>query len=258
MELSRPDSDDELYLGRFGDVDPCRPVFQGDVYRDVLIPGYPSEDHSAVAILQHPCTMRRGVALRPRVAVVPVRPHDYVPPARWPSHFTRAVPMPSLSVVSGQPHAAAVLDEPGTVEAHELTNERLVAQLSVKGVLLFQQRQIYAASHAVIGLDTLEEFSAPAIAEAELLAEWRAELVPRHGSGVSLEDALRAEAEAFEHFIRQDSDVQQRLENVDTRADARRHVYAEIERRCLAQEPSTESNEEQAAAEAEPHLPSGE
>lgn len=228
--LDQPTSDDELYLGLGDDVDPYRPVFQGDLFRGISIAGYPAGDHECVAVMQHPCSMRRGSALRDRVAVVPVRTYDYVPADRWATGYTRVVPLPRVELDSGS-HAAAILEEPGTIRAEDLTTDRRVGQLSTRGVLLFQQRVIYCSTHAVVGLDVLEDFSAPALAEAELLSDWRLELCPAPGV-VAFEEGLVAQAESFEHYIRVETDLQARLDDVDTRADARRQIRAEIERRA--------------------------
>lgn len=230
--LDQPHSDEELYLGIGDELDEFRPVFQGDVFRDISIAGYPPADHSHVAVLQHPCSMRRGPMLRERVAVVPIRPHRYVARERWATGYTRVVPYPGLAI-DDVGHTAAHLDEPGTVLAGELRPERRIAQLSVRGVLLFQQRVIYCSSHAVVGLDTLEEFSAPALAEAELLADWCLALAEQH-MDVGTHEALRIETAAFERYIRLETDIQTRLDEVDTRADARRAVRAEIDRRLDA------------------------
>ncbi len=79
--------------------------------------------------------------------------------------------------------------------------------------------------------DTLEEFSAPALAEAELLTDWCMALAENHPNFAESE-AIRLESVAFEQYVRIETDVQGRLEPVDTRADARQQVRAEIDRRA--------------------------
>jgi hypothetical protein len=228
--LDYPRSEHELFLGVGDEVDPFRPLIQGDVYRGLTIAGYPPDDHDHVAILQHPCSMRRGPELRDRVAVVPVRVYQRVPLEAWSVGHMRVVPFPTLSV-GASAHAAAYLTEPGTVRAEEFSGATRVAQLSTHGLLLFQQRVVYCSTHCVVGLDTLEEFSAPALAEAELLTDWCTALVERHPD-IAEPEAIRLESAAFERYIRLETDVQTRLDSVETRADARRQVRLEIDRRA--------------------------
>jgi hypothetical protein len=230
--LDQPESDDDLYLGIGADVDPFRPLLQGDVYAGLSIAGYPSGDHDHVAVLQHPCSMRRGPELRARVAVVPVRAYQRVASNAWPSGHTRVVPLPTVSV-GPNPHSSAFLAEPGTVAAGAFAQATRVAQLSTRGLLLFQQRLIYCSTHCVVGLDTLEEFAAPALAEAELLADWCTALAEGHPD-IPEPAAIQLESAAFERYIRIDTNVQMRLDAVDTRSDARRQVRVEIERRVQA------------------------
>lgn len=244
--LDHPRSEDELFLGVGDDVDPFRPLIQGDVYRGLTIAGYPPGDHDHVAILQHPCSMRRGPELRDRVAVVPVRVYQRIALQEWAIGHTRVVPLPTLSVGAGA-HSAAHLTEPGTIRAEEFSAATRVAQLSTRGLLLFQQRVVYCSTHCVVGLDTLEEFSAPAVAEAELLADWCTDLVEHHPD-IPEPEAIRLESGAFERYIRVETDVQTRLDSVETRADARRQVRAEIDRRTSA----GQARPEEEAAE---HLP---
>jgi hypothetical protein len=227
--LDQPESDDDLYLGIGDDVDAFRPLIQGDVYAGISIAGYPPGDHDHVAILQHPCSMRRGPELRARVAVVPVRAYQHVTSRSWVSGHTRVVPLPASSVGAG-PHSAAFLTEPGTVAAEAFAAGTRVVQLSTRGLLLFQQRLIYCSTHCVVGLDTLEEFSAPALVEAELLADWCTALVEGHPD-IPEPKAIEVESAAFERYIRADTEVQARLDAVNTRSDARRQVRLEIERR---------------------------
>jgi hypothetical protein len=236
-----------MFLGVGEDVDPFRPLIQGDVYRGLTIAGYAPNDHNHVAILQHPCSMRRGPELRDRVAVVPVRDYQRVRPQDWAFGHTRVVPLPTLSVGAAGADSAAQLTEPGTVRAEDFGPATRVAQLSTHGLLLFQQRVVYCATHCVVGLDTLEEFSAPALAEAELLADWCMALAERHPD-IAEPEAIRLESTAFEQFIRVETDIQIRLDSVETRADARRQVRLEIDRRASGMQ----APDEEVTAE---HLP---
>ena len=174
--------------------------------------------------------MRRGPELRARVAVVPVRAYQRVPADAWVSGHTRVVPLTGLPVGANS-HSSAFLTEPGTVAAEAFAAGTRVAQLSTRGLLLFQQRLIYCSTHCVVGLETLEEFSAPALAEAELLADWCTALVEGHPD-MPAPEAIEVESAAFERYIRTDTDIQARLDSADTRSDARRQVRLEIERRA--------------------------
>jgi len=111
----------------------------------------------------------------------------------------------------------------------QLSEAERIAVLSEKGTLLLQQRIIWAMAHAKVGTDTLEDFSAPAFAELELLEHWNETFC----GGVAeeeLEAALKRTAADFERYLRE-SGWQQGLQSPESRGDARRAIRAEAQRR---------------------------
>ena len=65
MDQIEPDA---LYDER-ADVSRARPLLQGDVFDDVVLPGF-GEEPRRVQIVAHPCAMRTGATLTPRITVV--------------------------------------------------------------------------------------------------------------------------------------------------------------------------------------------
>lgn len=229
--LAKPESEDALYLARGADVEPFRPVLQGDVFRDVVIPGVVVE-HDHAMVIAHPCSMRKGAALLPRIQMIPVTRYQNVPFHRWPDSHLRVLPLPAVSAGG---HSAALFEETGMVESTELTFERRIAVLSETGVLLLQQRYVHSLTRAVMQLERLERACGHVLAEAELQEDWCSELVPgRIENGEPAADALAAETEAFHAFVTakegNDPSIQEMLEEPVRRGDARRRVREEIAR----------------------------
>lgn len=108
-----PNDDEERYLAMREDIGALRPVSQGDVFRGITLPGFPDGDHDLILLSTHPCSLRTGANLKPRVQGVPVRPWQYVPPSAWPSSHLRVFPLPNLAAG----HQAAILTESGVVFA---------------------------------------------------------------------------------------------------------------------------------------------
>ena len=73
MDQIEPDA---LYDER-ADVSRARPLLQGDVFDDVVLHGF-GEEPRKVQIVAHPCAMRTGATLTPRITVAPVEPYQLV------------------------------------------------------------------------------------------------------------------------------------------------------------------------------------
>jgi hypothetical protein len=228
--LGHPTSDDDLYLGLEDDVDPYRPVMPGDVFR-VKIRAV-EVDHELAMLVAHPCNMRKGPHLRRSLPMIPVVPYRRVPFDEWPNGHFRVFPLPNL--VAGAEYAAS-FDEIGMVLSERLTPEARVACLSENGILLLQQRRVFADTRAIVKLETFERAAHSVLAEAELLEDWNRALVPvREQHEEPLRDALRAEAEAFDFFLGDSSDersLRAKLRNRTLVPEVRRAVRGEIARR---------------------------
>ena len=239
IPLGQPTSDDDLYLCLEADVEPFRPVMQGDVFR-VKIRGVDVE-HEMAMVISHPCNIRAGAALRRALAMIPVVRYRRVPFDEWPSGHFRVFPLPNL--LDGAEYAAQ-FDEIGMVLSERLTPENRVACLSESGILLLQQRRVFAETRAVIQVETLEEASHGVLTEAELLEDWNRALVPiRQRQGDALSEALRLETEAFDDFLGPpsvSSSLRAKLQKRALVPEVRRTVRVEIARRVeLRETPST-------------------
>lgn len=226
-----PDGEDDLYLAHAGDVEPYRPFLQGDVFRGIAIPGV-GLDHDAAMVITHPCSMRRGPELLPRIQMIPVIAYEKVPFDKWPLGHIRVFPLPNLE--SNGRHFAASFLETGMVSSTDLVPGRRIAMLTEKGLLLLQQRYVHYLTRAVMQLASLQAVCEHVLIEAELHEDWCADLTPpRVASGECLEAALAAEAADFLAFITEGNDptLQKKLEDPLQQADVRRRVRQEIARR---------------------------
>jgi hypothetical protein len=229
-DLDAPADDEELYLAVGDDVDDLRPVNQGDVYEGIALPGFEAGHHDLVMLATHPCSLRKGAALKPRLQAAPVTRAKSITAHEWATDHKRSMPLPQLR--DGKFYAAT-LTEVSIVTPAQLAAASRIATLSDKGVQLLNQRLIWAMTHTVVGLDTVAEFAAPALAELELLEEWNMRLCGDQASERA--DKLGRLAVEFEDFIRA-SGVQAALEQEQTRADARRRAREELQRRIAAEQ----------------------
>lgn len=226
--LDAPEDDDALYLVVDEIVEDTRPVNQGDVYRGITLPGFPADDHDVVILTTHPCSLRAGPRLRPRLQAAPVKRGRHLKRDEWPTAYQRQMPLPNL--LGGKSYMAT-LAESSIVTQADLAGAERIAALSEKGIQILQQRLVWALTHAVVDLDTLADYSAPAFAEIEILEQWNEKLC---AAGEQRRPArLAAIAEDFETYIRE-SGVQADLAHERSRGDARRRALQELARRVDA------------------------
>lgn len=227
--LDSPAEAQEIYLARGVDVDAYRPICQGDVFLGVEIPGLDSS-HGAM-VIAHPCTMRAGPRLRPKVTVIPVVEHPGVSLDRWATHHLRVFPLPTLDAEQPDRHYAARFDEFGTVPTDALQLNRRVAILSQRGMLLLQQRFFRSLSRAEIPLSMLLEASAAVLEELELQENWNLAFVAPEVEEGNLLERLEDEAHAFDDLLsagEQDATLRDRLQVPEARAEVRRAVNEAI------------------------------
>jgi hypothetical protein len=210
----------------------------GDVFAEVEIGGLGVQ--SAVLIVSHPCTMRAGAALKPRLQAVAVqqdsRPIDF---RAWTEGHFRVMPLPALDTSHPTRHFSATLSEIGLIESGDLSIENRTACLSETGIYLLQQRMVFCQTRTCIGLDRFGEASQHVLEEAELLEEWSEQLSGEASDGEPIHDDA---AMTFDEFMRQPATapLRSRLELTRERAGVRRTVRAEIKRRL--EERSVQSN----------------
>lgn len=166
-ELIAPEGDDEI-LDFDEDALRLKPVMTGDVFTGVSVVGEPSP--ITVMVAGHPCTIRRGAQLKPRIPCVRVLEHQWVPYHAWPRQSPGCFPISeAVGIGRGQ---CATLDDWATADTQELTRDRRRLTLQDRGILVFQQRLIHSLSRFVTPVDVLLETSRHVLAEAELEYDW--------------------------------------------------------------------------------------
>lgn len=224
-ELDCPSSEEELYYTLEPDCDDLRPICQGDVFRDLCLPGF-DDDHDLVMVIGHPCSLRAGPKLRPRLQAVAVRPYQRVPIENWGNSHPKVFPLPLLPLSK---HHAAELSYPGIVTPAQISLDKRIATLSAPAILLLQQRIVWTSAHAIVKLDTFEDFNAGVLTELELLEFWNEQLCDEL-EGEERAAALLATAKEFDDYLKK-AKLHQELEEPERRGEARARIRAEALRR---------------------------
>lgn len=160
VRLETPKNSDELYLARGVELEEfqLRPAFTGDVYQ---------LDARLVALIQHPCAMRRGSELSRRLLVAEVAPLRSGIPDDWASGHYKRMFLPGLL---GEDMAIG-FDELDVLDRDFITSGVRVAILSNTGVDLLAQRWLFHSSRVVIPTMTLNAQSTGPFEEADLVSE---------------------------------------------------------------------------------------
>lgn len=220
MNLDTYTSPDDLYLARGSEVNPNRPLFTGDVFREVAIPGVQSEGMGLV--IAHPCSFRVAEGqLADRLLVACVESIARQGVRAWRTGFFDRMP---LSALDGEGDWVGNLDRIGRSAIADLAEARRIACLSAFGVNMLQQRLTYYLTRVEIPTATFNEAFSHTFEEAELLEDWTDTLA---SSGWSQATA----ATAFEAFIREgDPSLQAKLLNPQHRSSVRRACREEAVR----------------------------
>lgn len=158
-ELETPDDPESIYLARLEDVGEHRPTFTGDIYR--------LGDGRMVMILQHPCALRHGVDLHPRLLVAPVRPDSLR--SNWARAPFGTMPLPKL--IDGQDHSADFINLE-LIDSPTLPTCERIAVLSQSGVNLVMQRWVYHSTRLAVPTHTYSDSTVGPFDEADLIEEW--------------------------------------------------------------------------------------
>ena len=201
-----------------GDVSRARPLLQGDVFDHIVLPGF-GEEPRKVQIVAHPCAMRIGANLTPRVTVAPIEPHGPIIGKGWDGSH-RLMPLAELA---GGEHFATKFVDVTACPTELLTRDRRIATLSHQGIYVLQQRLIRHYTRAEMPLELLRARSAPVLTEADLLWDWLERVLSEEEV---LDDvALDAEAGAFEDWMRDGApSPQDRLRTEIHHTDVRREA----------------------------------
>lgn len=188
-----PIEQDALYDERT-DVSRARPLLQGDVFDGVVLPGF-GEEPMKVQIVTHPCAMRRGADLAPRVTVAPVEPYQVVTGRGWDGNL-RVMPLAGL--VDGEHFATKLVDVTAS-PAEQLTRARRIATLSHRGIYVLQQRLIKHYTRVEMPLEVLRRESAAVLTEADLQWDWLDEVLT--DAELDQEDAISVEVTVFDGWL---------------------------------------------------------
>jgi hypothetical protein len=209
---------ESLYDER-GDVSRARPLLQGDVFDGIVLPGF-GDQPMKVQIINHPCAMRTGANLAPRITVAPVEPYPRVTGQRGWDGNLRVMPLPELT---DEKHFATKLVDVTAAPAELLTRARRIATLSHQGIYVLQQRLIKHYTRVDMPLELLRRESASVLAEGELQWDWVEEVLTE--AEQADESAIEAEAKVFDVWMGEgDPSPRELLRNEIHHADVRRQA----------------------------------
>jgi hypothetical protein len=185
---------ESLYDER-GDVSWARPLLQGDVFDGIVLPGF-GDQPMKVQIINHPCAMRTGADLTPRITVAPVEPHQAVVGQRGWDGNLRVMPLAGL--IDGK-HFATKFVDVTAAPAELLTRARRIATLSHQGIYVLQQRLVKHYTRVEMPLELLRRESAAVLTEGILQWDW-IEAVLTEAEQAD-ESAIEAEAKVFDTWL---------------------------------------------------------
>jgi hypothetical protein len=210
-----------------------RPFLQGDVFDDVVLPGF-GDEPMKVQIVAHPCAMRTGPNFTARITVAPVVGHQRVTGSGW-NRYLRLMPLAELA---GDQHFATKFVDVTAAPAQLLTHERRIATLSNRGIYVLQQRLVKHYTRVEMPLELLRRESAAVLAEAELQRDWLDEVLTE--AEQTDMPAIEAETAVFDDWLgeRLDADAPSRREllredihHADVRRQTQRAASARAQQR---------------------------
>lgn len=219
----------ELYLARGSDVPKCRPIYTGDVFSEVTLRTTSGQEKKClVAVLQHPCSMRRGRTLRERLLVAKLRPFQPLPRDQWHTN-ERLMPLPQLrpELSSNRAHQAVFFEDPYVVDSNELNVLNRLACLSEFGGHLLLQRWMFYSSRLAVPTWQIAQVNEHVYQEAELVETW-CEAAIEHG--ITLTEA-EADVDNWLSESVGDSSRRQMLQEVGLRSQVRREMRKELKAR---------------------------
>ncbi len=218
---------DAIYRARGEEVSTTRPIFTGDVFTGVQLPGSTGKTKGrSVVVLQHPCSMRvNGVDLAWQVLVAEVTNRKEIAEQGWVSGNYNLMPLPAIrpEAANQSQHQAADFDNLYTVAPATLTSR--IASLSPFGVNLLLQRWVHYSSRVVVPTHTFHEQTVAFYEDADLIEEW---------CDAATGDDLRAETRMFLDWLRADrggSTYQELLSNPQSHSMIRRAMRQELRER---------------------------
>ena len=178
VSMESPAEASELYLAQTSDeleVFANRPAFTGDVFR--------LQSGRTVALVQHPCAMRRGSELSMKLLICGTRPFSQVP-ADWSNGHFRRMFLPGM--LGG--NLSIEFDELDVIARDEILEAERTAILAERGVNLLVQRWLHHNSRVIVPTITIHAQTTGPFEEADLVGEAIGDLMD---FGVPKDDALR-------------------------------------------------------------------
>lgn len=228
MNLDKPLTPERLYHAVGGSADSSRPVFTGDIYRNVDIPGIGQSlsevEEPAAMIVAHPCSIRgRSGSLKDRIQVAPVVSHPKQPDDKWATGFYNRMPLYDLPL-QGAFHVV-YLDLLSLASTDTIRETTRIACLTHPGINQLQQRLVFHLTRHPVPVRIFQAAFAHTYEEADLLEDWVTEL-----------GHFEASPEAsFEAWIREGEPSRQtRLQTPAERALIRQEMRAELRVRLIS------------------------
>lgn len=227
-DLQAPGTDnapnwDSLYRYRGPDeVVPARPILTGDVFVDVPV----ADDDRLfnLAVLQHPCAIRRGT-LNKRILCAEVVTGAVIKPSKWATSSYRIMPLPELRPGLNPPHYEVRFEDFHIAESEQLLAADRIACLDLVGIDLFLQRWVHHNSRVVVPTSDYLDATVGQYAEADILEEWCLER-----QGVSIEGASAEADDWLAQADALDKTRRDRLREDEYRARIRREARVEVQR----------------------------
>ncbi|BAD56425.1 hypothetical protein [Nocardia farcinica] len=154
-----------LYRNKSGVQQP-RPVFTGDVYRDV--PAVDDDKPSTVMILQHPCALLdKNNELRDVLLTAKVVDYKEVSAREWAGNFD-VMPL----VLATAKHQAVAFDQLALVRSSELELTKRVACMEIEGVACLLQRWVNVNTRVIVPCWRFITVIEAQFAEADGMQAW--------------------------------------------------------------------------------------
>ncbi|WP_158685057.1 hypothetical protein [Streptomyces sp. LaPpAH-108] len=222
--MEGPNAPKELYRALGSEVNPDRPILTGDVFENVdVLDTDGSTTKRTVMILDHPCSLRKGTKLVPRLLTAEVRRSQQGP---WDEGFLNRMflPAPFPGADGEKKPCAAFFDSCYHVSPEQLEAATRIACLTTRGINLMLQRRVKHFSRVTVATHKFNEANAGVFEEADMLEDWCFE---REIEGVKLSDAI----EEFNTWIREDNGSGMRqdlLKDDQYRSSVRQEMNARI------------------------------
>lgn len=218
---------DALYRARGDEVSETRPIFTGDVFAGVNLPGSTGLVKArTIIILQHPCSMRtNGVDLAWQVLAAEVTKRKEIMESEWTNGYFNLMPLPALQpdIKSQARHQAANFDDLYLVKPELLVNR--IASLSPFGVNLLLQRWVHFSARVIVPTQIFQEQTVAFYEEADLIEDWCDEM-----NITDVKDQTRACLQWL-RGVHNGTTRQELLKNSQTHSTIRREMRAELKRR---------------------------